>query len=171
MGFNLLMLLRHFFLGKGRDFVEMCLHHLVALGLYGTCYMINVLEIGAIIAFLHDFSDVFVNLSRVFSDTKYENVTAFCFLTMLVTWLYARMIALPYCIYKLWYSPMDMGNLGRHCFCYLLSCLVLLHYHWYTLFMKMLYKLVLKGETDDGTVTTIVKDSEEEKNSNLNSTE
>lgn len=58
MGYHLGSLVMHFVGPRKNDFVEMGLHHLVALYLFGGCYLTNIWEIGAVIAFVHDVADM-----------------------------------------------------------------------------------------------------------------
>ena len=51
----------HFFVfERNPDFAEMSLHHLAHLSLASGYLMANMIPIGTLIAFLHDFSDIFV---------------------------------------------------------------------------------------------------------------
>ena len=64
-------------------------HHLVTAYLYGFSYMTNTM-IGAVVAFLHDFTDIFVSWTRIWAETDYKRVTAYSFLFAQVVWSYMR---------------------------------------------------------------------------------
>ena len=67
----------------------MMFHHLVTAYLYGFSYMTNTM-IGAVVAFLHDFTDIFVSWTRIWAETDYKRVTAYSFLFAQVVWSYMR---------------------------------------------------------------------------------
>ena len=53
---------------KSNDYYEMILHHLVTIYLFIFSYIGNLL-VGALVAFVHDISDIFVCWSRTFGET------------------------------------------------------------------------------------------------------
>jgi very-long-chain ceramide synthase len=53
-------IIQHLTNKRENDFVEMLFHHSITLYLMFGSYMMNVLECGAVISFLHDFPDCFV---------------------------------------------------------------------------------------------------------------
>jgi len=77
----------------------------------------------------------------------------------MVIWFYMRNIMLPFCIYHTWNQGQVQGIFDREVFpgygvtmpiyCYLLSLLVVLHYYWFSIFCRMIYKAVTKGDTED----------------------
>ena len=91
---------------------------------------------------------------------------------MMGTWFHTRCIMLPYCIYNVWVQGLKYTVFDRYVFpwcgvsmpiyCYLLSLLVILHYYWFSLFVKMLYIAITKGVTEDKQ-NDITKEKKEEK--------
>ena len=59
MGYHLHMLLHHVKDHVRHDYMEMMLHHLVTMFLYGLSYLTNITLGGAVIMYLHDIADVF----------------------------------------------------------------------------------------------------------------
>ena len=55
------------------------MHHLVTVYLYGFSYMSNTL-IGAPVAFLHNWADVCVSFTRIWSESDYKKMTAYSFI-------------------------------------------------------------------------------------------
>lgn len=53
----------------------MGLHHTVAIFLFSGAYLINFLEIGIILSFLHDLSDIFTRSTQCLAETKYKTFT------------------------------------------------------------------------------------------------
>lgn len=71
MGFHIAQLFTQIFLEdwKKSDFIEMTLHHLVTVYLYGFSHMTNTL-IGGPVAFLHNWADVVVSWTRLWAETE-----------------------------------------------------------------------------------------------------
>lgn len=59
MGYHLHMLLHHMIDHVRHDYMEMMLHHIATMILYGVSYMINMTLSGAVIMYLHDIADIF----------------------------------------------------------------------------------------------------------------
>lgn len=143
----------HFLTTRKNDFIEMGLHHIVSFYLFSGCYMCNVWEIGSAIAFLHDIADVTTNIVKGFAETKYSYVTAAFFVTHMAIWFYTRNIILPWFIYNI-YLLIDTITFNGEpiilpMFCYLLSCMFLLHCFWFYMFIMMLGKFIKSGKTED----------------------
>lgn len=71
MGFHVGGLVTHFFGERRNDFLELSLHHLAAIYLFGGLYLYNVWEIGAVIAYLHDIADITTNLIKTSADSNF----------------------------------------------------------------------------------------------------
>lgn len=95
-GFHLSNFASHFSSTKKNDFIEMGLHHIVAMSLFGGLYFFNAWEPGAVIAFLHDIADVPIALSRGLGETRFKIVTVSIFLCAMAIWFWTRLITLPY---------------------------------------------------------------------------
>ena len=101
MGYHAGGLITHF-LGKRRnDFIEMGLHHILSLYLYGGCYLFNLIEIGCVIAFLHDIADITTGVVKALAETKLKYPTAIVFVFHMIMWFYTRNLLLPYFIYQI----------------------------------------------------------------------
>mmetsp|Transcript_14538 Transcript_14538/g.24810 ORF Transcript_14538/g.24810 Transcript_14538/m.24810 type:complete len:157 (+) Transcript_14538:493-963(+) len=133
MGFHFGGMFTHFFGTRRNDFIEMGLHHIVSIYLFGGGYMFNALEIGSTIAFLHDIADITTSIVKVLAETHLSNATAVVFVTHMGIWFWTRILVLPYLIFLLYFR---MGvNFGSPIvtpfFCYLLGCMFILHCYWF----------------------------------------
>ena len=155
MGYHVGGFFTHFFSARKNDFLEMALHHIVAIYLFGGCYLFNVWNVGSIIAFLHDIADITTNIVKTFTETNYTKATAVVFVTHICIWFYTRNIILPYIIYQVLISEVRIGLPGwgeyivKPYFAWLLSMMFLLHCYWFMLFCKMLKKYASSGSTED----------------------
>lgn len=137
---------------KRRDFIEMMLHHMICLFLYSGGYLMNIVEAASLVGFLHDSSDIFITLAKVFGETNYGKMNFIIFMVNMVTWGYNRIIYLPVCIYEIHTYSLTVTDWNRFCvfnFTFNLSCLFILHCYWYSIFFKILYKYISKGERED----------------------
>lgn len=134
---------------RRNDFVEMALHHLVTVYLFGGLYLLNTLEVGSAIAFLHDIADIFVNIVKFSGETEHDNLSAFLMIVHMIVWAYTRLITLPYMIYQIAISDMIIGKYSKWIFCYLLTCMFLLHCFWFTLFVRMIINFAKDGVAED----------------------
>ena len=99
MGYHVGGLITHFLGTRRSDFVEMGLHHILSLYLYGGAYLYNLLEVGCVIAFLHDTADITTNVVKALAETKLKMPTAIVFITHMVIWFYTRNFLLPIYIF------------------------------------------------------------------------
>jgi len=76
-----------------------------------------------------------------------------------------RNIVFPQCIYEVATSGMFKET---PCiipiYIFLLSCLVVLHYYWYSIFLKILYHFVFEGVAEDIQCKVSVEEKDEEDN-------
>jgi hypothetical protein len=59
MGYHLQCLLHHMSDHVRHDYMEMMLHHIVTMFLYGFSYLVNMTLGGAVVMYLHDIADIF----------------------------------------------------------------------------------------------------------------
>jgi len=77
------------------DFVEMMLHHIITLFLYGFSYLANLTDAGAVIMFLHDWADCPTSFVRCFTETTLTPITLVSAAGMVTVWGYTRLYVLP----------------------------------------------------------------------------
>lgn len=103
MGWRLGDLMLHFNTGDERsnDFVEILLHHVVALFLVMGSYLANSMAVGALVMVYHDITDIGSSGLRVLGDSEYHGtkVTFFLYIAFLSSWMICRVALLPLLIY------------------------------------------------------------------------
>ena len=155
MGYHVGGFVTHFFAARKNDFLEMTLHHIVAIYLFGGCYVLNMLNIGSVIAFLHDIADITTNMTKTLTETNYTKCTAVVFITHMCVWFYTRNLVYPYLIYRIAISDIQLYVPGwaqyvvKPYYLWLLSCMFFLHCYWFLLFCKMLKRYTTSGSTED----------------------
>lgn len=130
--------------------MDLFLHHLVTIFLYGFSYMTNTM-VGPVIAYLHDIADIGVGWTRTFAESEFPNVAGYSFAVTVAAWFYTRLIVFPHIIYVVTMhqevymkSPYVIPIFGV-----LLSCLVLLHFYWWVLCMRILISFIKTGKSED----------------------
>ena len=158
MGYHVGGLIFHFLEARRTDFLEMLLHHTVALYLYGGSYMMNVWETGAVIAYIHDLSDISVSLIKILAETSCKKPLAVVVVLHMMLWFYVRNLVYPYLIYLCWVTPIDFGHwIILPIYIYLLSCLAILHVYWFILFGRALFRYSKDSTTENSQEVTEVK--------------
>lgn len=139
MGFHLNALVNHITAKKkSHDFVEMVVHHLVTFYLYGFSYLSNCF-IGAVIAVLHDVADIFVCIARFWGESKWTWPGGVALIITIILWGYTRCIVFPKIIYVIYEVPVyAVGVYNKPIFIFLLTCLLVLHFYWIFLLIKMM---------------------------------
>lgn len=134
------------------DFVEMFLHHVVTLMLYGGSYMINMTDAGSVIMYLHDWADVFTSFVRCFTETTLTPLSVASALGMLLSWFYTRLWVFPQVIYWSCFHKdiyHGAGFVSDKFFGSLLSILFILHVYWFFVLLKSIQKFIKVGKAED----------------------
>lgn len=139
--------IQHVFGPRRNDFVEILLHHFLAFYLLAWSFFLNDWEHGVIIVWLHYLNDALVALLRITIEIHpVTGMLVHC--ANIVVWIYNRLVAFPYVIYKVWnFEAFRPG--GMRYVCLLLACLVMLHIHWIILLINILIKYGRDGSAED----------------------
>ncbi|OMJ66585.1 hypothetical protein SteCoe_36521 [Stentor coeruleus] len=126
------------------DFMEMLLHHFVAIMLISLAYLMNYLPVSLLVLYSHDISDFFVSLSRFLVDTDLSLLKSVSFIFLVISWFYTRLIVFPFDLIRAscYENPMINEIYGIEVITVMLHVLLVLHAYWFVLLMKMLAKLV-----------------------------
>jgi hypothetical protein len=82
------------------DFQEMMLHHVATNLLILGSSRCRLTRIGSMVFFIHDVSDVPVDLSKLAHFVRFKVTTVTCFCAMVGVWCYTRLYLLPFIIYR-----------------------------------------------------------------------
>jgi len=85
---------------RHKDYVMMYLHHIVTIMLVWGSYSFNYVRVGTVVLFVHDLSDIIVDLLKIFNYLKLEGpkgafLVELAFLSNLVVWAYLRLYIFP----------------------------------------------------------------------------
>lgn len=142
------------------DFTEMMVHHVVTNALVFLSSYFRHQRIGSMVFWMHDISDVPVDLAKLANFVKWKTATVAAFFTLCIVWIITRLYAFPFIIWKAAFSqsihmhalqgiPLHYLYLMHPVFTYLLGMLILLHCFWFAMFIKMGYVLVTTGKAAD----------------------
>ena len=95
MGYHVGGVFTHFFGTRRNDFLEMGLHHIVSIYLFGGMYLLNLWEAGSVIALLHDIADVTTNLTKMGAESRFKTALLTIFIFHMFLWFYTRNFLLP----------------------------------------------------------------------------
>lgn len=155
---------------RRKDYLEMMLHHCFTIMLVLFSLLASELPIGLLILFIHDASDVVLDMMKMANYLKVEDahgffMTEILFVLNLVTWVYFRLYRFPiFVVYGgvwLGYSsqcgvPEAVGTLAK-CYtagtcltsCVLLSALCCLHVFWFYLILRIAARLLSGKNAND----------------------
>ncbi|KAI1696402.1 TLC domain-containing protein [Ditylenchus destructor] len=146
------------------DFVEMCIHHVVTIGLLSFSWATNFVRVGTLVLLLHDISDVVLEMAKYLRYSgKNVIVVNAGFVAFLVSWIATRVFYLPFVLmrsaifeapafiqsdYSLFLSPLQKP-FGPRVMIYLLFALLGLHFFWTVLIVKVVCRTMSSGQVED----------------------
>jgi hypothetical protein len=135
-----------------KDFTQMLFHHLVTLFLtFGSYYAIIRSHIGIIIMILHDASDPFLHIAKMFKYANKDNVATFFFSIFALIFLATRCILYPFFVVfpLFWVDLGPYGSLaGPIAYIGSLIILLVLNIYWAFLVLKMAVRCIISGNVD-----------------------
>ena len=142
---------------KRNDFMEMVLHHTLTIELYVGSYMCNFMGVGSLVILALDWTQIFVGLSRGFTETKFKTATVTFGVGMWVTWIYFRLYVYPTVNYYGLYSlPREIPGFNMkhdemfvvNSLFWLNSGMMVLNIWWAYLITKLIIRAA-KGKDND----------------------
>jgi len=136
-----------------KDYWVMVSHHVATLGLIMCSYGWGHMRIGAIIMWLHDCSDPFLNVGKLIRYCGSEVLSGVFLIFLIVSWAMMRLYYfMKHCIIAvIIYLPKDADYVPLHrTFALpLLLFLYALHWYWFYLMFFIIYRKLIKGEEID----------------------
>lgn len=156
-----------FFDVRRKDFWPMCIHHFATIFLIAFSYCINMLNIGAVIMLLHDFSDIFLEFSKIVKYASCERLATFGFMSFGLSFFLARIVYFPFWIlHSVWFDCFEIVGPfpSYYFFSICLFLLQLLHVYWVSFIIKGLISFIRAGggDVDDIRSESEVTDSDSE---------
>lgn len=140
---------------KRKDFWQQYLHHLITVLLISGSYICGHFRFGALIMFVHDASDFWLESAKVTNYAKLKKRSELFFVVFAVTFYLTRWVYFPF-----WILLTFMRENSRLCgpltsylsfpylMLYLCFILLALHIYWGLLIARMVYKFTVAGEIE-----------------------
>jgi hypothetical protein len=154
---------------KWRDpkFWEMFLHHNMAVFLIFFSFLVGGMRFGIIVMFVHDPSDVFLCLGRLFADFKNHSwvVQYFNVVGLIFTWIFFRLYAFPKCVISSGISYFMVHDVGRLTspvlfMTLMAAALVVLHFYWFVFIIRIVIT-ILRGKKNYNSYDTTAKNQDD----------
>ena len=111
IGYNIFELVYLVLFERGRfDFSSMFLHHVCNLMLVYSAYSMNMFKLGGPIMAVHDLTDIFVSFMKIVYEFFSFYWLLLSYLTMLISFIYCRLIVLPFFILKPLYDRYEESS-------------------------------------------------------------
>lgn len=159
IGFYMAELFAIFIEDRRSDFAEYVFHHILTLLLLSNAWVCLDHRAGGVILLLHDLSDIFLCLVKVFYYTKCQKLSSIAFGTFALVFAYCRLYWFPQVIYAYWFvRPAILPATVSHwANTLMLTALQLLHVYWFMLIIRMTIRLLRNSKSGD-----VRSDDEEE---------
>ncbi|EDR30061.1 protein ASC1, putative [Entamoeba dispar SAW760] len=149
LGYHFHSLVYHMQSEKRNDYFENLLHHVATVFLIVFSYLNNCGRCGCLILILHDIVDAIMYLAKSVNDLKTQIPAYISFSLLAVSFPRFRIYFLGWYLIPaaggcIKYVPDDLpGGFLVYCLIMSLLCiLLLLHIYWFTLILKMVYKII-----------------------------
>jgi len=141
--------------GLRPDIIEMSLHHIVTCYLVGGSYLINYVNVGMTIEWLHDFTDIFISVIRFIMETKWNKMSLIVMPITLTFWFYGRICVFSHIIYVMHTTKVMGEEHGDHYIMnyivYGVSTILCLNIWWGKVMAGMAISALTKGKIEDVT--------------------
>ena len=137
---------------RDKQHYQLFYHHFFTISLISLSWYTNVFPYGVVVLFLHDFSDIFLDLSKICIILQpREAIGKAVFIAMNISWLVCRLLLLPILVYYintscmiplvrnyLLFDTIVFGDI----FFYLLVILCIVQGVWYFLILKFTIRIL-----------------------------
>ena len=134
------------------DFINMLLHHICTLSLIIFSYITNYSNIGSIVLFLHNETDIFVHIVRLLLQTDaYEFFKDFFGVFLTINFLYIRLYVFGDAIYTCYHYITWDNGWTTFCLILFLTFLYFMHVNWALMLCQKAFILALGTSITDTT--------------------
>jgi len=147
LGYHLQSFIVHVCSKPRNDFMEMLLHHSLAVWLIALAYFMNYVIASHLVLFTHDLPDLFVYLTRTLMDTNQKKLTIFSYGSIMISWFYMRLYIFPVDIMRVsaYSNPIRDKMYGLPIMEAMVYVLLVMHVYWFILLAKMGWRFASTG--------------------------
>ena len=144
---------------KQSDFIYMLLHHVCTLSLIIFSFLTNYSNIGSLILFFHNQTDIHLHVVQFFIQTDHKFLTGFLGIVLMLDFIYMRQYVFGEIMYVTYNYLKDKWGIVNITFYFFLLILFIMHVRWSIVMFLKTIKLLFK----DPEIIDIVNYNEEEK--------
>jgi hypothetical protein len=133
---------------KRKDFWEMMIHHIVTILLIVFSYGSNFIRVGSLVLLVHDGSDVFLELAKLFNYCGWQILCDATFVFFAISFFVCRLVLFPFRIIFTtgWSARLMTGaEFSYYFFNGLLLSLLVLHIFWFSIIVRMVWSFLKTG--------------------------
>jgi len=132
------------------DFLMMLLHHICTVSLITFSYLSNLSNVGCIVLFLHDFTDIFVYITRIFLNTRTKEIIKVSSgVLLLIVYIYTRIYVFGDLLVKVFNGLSSHLNWVNQTLWGFLCFLFILHLYWVYLILKKIFTALFMNKYED----------------------
>ena len=137
-----------------KDARELFIHHIATITLVSMSYLYSYFRIGFVVMLIHDIGDIFLYSAKSFHYLGMKRITNVLFISFVIAFVIFRLLVFPMVIRAAWgcatgYLNIDTDMPGCYILPTMLSVLQLLHWMWFILIIRMLYRMAfIKNEVE-----------------------
>ena len=132
------------------DFLMMLLHHTCTISLITFSYLSNYTNVGCIVLFLHDFTDIFVYITRIFLNTRTKEIIKVSSgIFLLLIYIYCRIYVFGDLLVKVFYGLISHLNWVNQTLWGFLCFLYVLHLYWVYLILNKIFNALFMNKYED----------------------
>jgi len=154
LSFYWALCISQFFDVKRKDFWEMFIHHVTTIALMGFSWTCNLTRVGTLVLVIHDCADIFLEAAKLCKYTNYQKLCDLLFACFALTWVVTRLGVYPtWILYSTTIEAPQIVEMfpAYYIFNGLLAILLVLHVIWTYFILKIIYKAMYSGKTEQDT--------------------
>ena len=133
---------------KRKDFLQQFIHHVATLTLLLGSYVLSLYRFGAVIMFIHDTADFWLESAKLTNYAKLQKVCDVLFGIFAVLFFLTRLIYYPgWVAYGFFHYNTDNNSIILNTLVCLCFVLLFLNFFWGFLVLKLAYKVLLSGKS------------------------
>lgn len=138
---------------RRKDFAAMFSHHIATVILISASLYFKFWRVGTIVMVLHDANDVLMEAAKLAKYSKKEDLAVGLFASFTVAWLLLRLVCFPLLVIRstLFELPkaIDLQTSMYYMFNGLLCMLLVLHWYWFSLILRVVWLTLTTGDAQD----------------------
>lgn len=130
---------------RRKDFIEMFIHHLLAIALMVFSWTCNLTRVGSLVLVLHDFADIWLELAKLAKYAKFDKICEIVYGFFTMSWFVSRLGIYPsWILYSTTVEAPQIIELwpAYHIFNVMLYLLMVLHVIWTYFILKVAYNAI-----------------------------